>query len=57
MFEQLQEQLKTRMRSEILRAKFATIYYQGLWGTRESRSGAGSDRDSLWLMIAGVAIS
>jgi len=57
MFEQLQEQLKTRMRSEILRAKFATIYYQGLWGTRESRSGAGSVRDSLWVMIAGVAIA
>jgi hypothetical protein len=57
MLEQLQERLKTRARSEILRAKFAAIYYQGLWGKHESRSGAGSVRDSLSVMIAGVALA
>jgi hypothetical protein len=57
MLEHLREKLNTRARSEILRAKFAAIYYRGLWGTRESRSGAGSVRDSLSVMVAGVAIA
>src|SRR5580693_4742401 len=57
MLQHLQEKLKTRVRREILRAKFAAIYYRGFWGTRETRSGAGSVRDSLSVMIAGVAIA
>jgi hypothetical protein len=49
--------VKTRAHSGLLRAKFTTIYYRGLWGAHESRSGAGSVRDSLWVMLSGEALA
>lgn len=46
-----------RKRSEILRARFTAVHDFGLWGSRELRSGPGSDRDAPSVALALAALA